>query len=116
MLKQNQLHQLKRAKRNVPKKDLFNVIIDLVDKKLDMKKDIKKLKRCDGIYYKKDICIRPTALLKALNQVDGYRQWTQTELSRQLAKEGILHMQGNNGYTVVLQKKSPGYIGLESIN
>lgn len=107
MLKQNQLHQLKRAKRNVPKKDLFNVIIDLVDKKLDMKKDIKKLKRCDGIYYKKDICIRPTALLKALNQVNGYRQWTQTELSRQLAKEDILHMQGNNGYTVVLQKKSP---------
>lgn len=70
-------------------------------------KKTKKLRKCDGILWKGDLCLRPDALVQFVRLQPGYHGWNRNKITRTLKDFNALAIQEDEAATVHLTKDSP---------
>jgi len=106
---QFQQNILKQYKSHIKKENIASLLLKAVEdkQKLRLTKKAHKLKKCDGILWESDLCLKKDALERFVRMQNGYQNYTISQIVRELKDIGALALQENNTAQVKLRKDLP---------
>ena len=106
---QFQQNILKQYKSHIKKENIASLLLKAVEdkQKLRLTKKAHKLKKCDGILWKEDLCLKREALERFVRMQNGYQNYTISQIIRELKDIGALVLQESNTAQVKLRKDLP---------
>lgn len=99
---------LRQVERRRKKGNLAEILLNgLQNGAFDLAKKLKKLEECDGMIWKKDLCLFRDALERYVRQQDGYAAYTIKQITRELQDIGALVVQESGTLQVKLKSGYP---------
>ena len=102
------IRMIARITAKIPLGNLsYYLLLAIKEKQFKMTKRVEDLSSCDGIEWKKDICLKYEAVVRVLRGVYTYRDWSGRKIMNYFRDIGALDIQESNGYTVRLAEGTP---------